>query len=53
MSYNTLTYQVEDNVGVVTFNRPDAANAMTPECAAEVSAVALEIKVMRMCVLWC
>ena len=43
MSYTTLTYEVQDHVGVVTFNRPDAANAMGPEMAAELNAVAREI----------
>lgn len=35
MSFNTMTYEVTGGVGLVTFNRPDAANAMSPECAAE------------------
>ncbi len=35
MSFNTMTYEVNGGVGLVTFNRPDAANAMSPECAAE------------------
>lgn len=35
MSFKTMTYEVDGGVGLVTFNRPDAANAMSPECAAE------------------
>ena len=43
MSYETLTYGVEDGVAVITINRPDAANAMSPLCAAEINAVSLEV----------
>ncbi|MEM7097279.1 MAG: enoyl-CoA hydratase/isomerase family protein [Pseudomonadota bacterium] len=43
MSYQTLTYEVADNVGVITFNRPDSANAMDPLCAAEFNAVSIEV----------
>ena len=43
MSYETLTYQVTDGVAVITFNRPDAANAMSPLCAKEFGAVSLEV----------
>ncbi len=42
MSYETLTYDVQDNVAVITFNRPDAANAMNPLGAAEFSDAALK-----------
>lgn len=44
MAYQTLLYDVSDNVGTITFNRPDAANAMSPECAAELNDVSLEIE---------
>ncbi len=44
MSYQTLLYEVTGNVALVTFNRPDAANAMSPECAAEVNDVSLAIE---------
>ncbi|MEM9620974.1 MAG: enoyl-CoA hydratase/isomerase family protein [Pseudomonadota bacterium] len=44
MGYNTLTYDITDHVGLVTFNRPEAANAMSPECAAELNDVSLEIE---------
>jgi 2-(1,2-epoxy-1,2-dihydrophenyl)acetyl-CoA isomerase len=43
LGYSTLLYDVADNVATITFNRPDAANAMSPECAAEINAVSLEI----------
>lgn len=43
MSYATLTYGVEQGVALITFNRPDAANAMSPECAREFNLVSLEI----------
>ncbi len=44
MSYETLTYGVKDNVGVITFNRPDAANAMSPLCAREFNEVSLVVE---------
>ena len=44
MTYETLTYEVRGNVGLVTFNRPDAANAMSPECAREFNLLSLEIE---------
>ncbi len=44
MGYKTLIYDVSDNVATITFNRPDAANAMSPECAREVNLVSLEIE---------
>ena len=43
MSYETLKYDVEDGVATITINRPDAANAMSPLCAAEINAVSLEV----------
>ena len=43
MSYETLTYAVEDGVGIVTFNRPEAANAMSPDTARELNEVSIEI----------
>jgi len=47
MAYQTLIYDITDQVGVITFNRPDAANAMSPECAAELNDVSLEIEADR------
>ncbi len=44
MGYETLLYDVRDNVGVITFNRPDAANAMSPLCAKEFNALSLEVE---------
>ena len=44
MSYETLLYEVRDNVGIITFNRPDAANAMSPLCAKEFNALSLEVE---------
>ena len=42
--YETLTYEVQGNVGLLTFNRPDAANAMSPLCAKEFNEVSLVIE---------
>lgn len=44
MSFETLNYEVRGNVGLLTFNRPDAANAMSPECAAEFNTVSRDIE---------
>ena len=41
MSYETLLFAVEDGIATITINRPDAANAMSPQCAAELADVAL------------
>ena len=43
MSYETLTYEVKDHVAVITLNRPEAANAMSPLCAREINLVSLEV----------
>lgn len=43
LTYETLIYEVQGNVGVITFNRPDAANAMSPLCARELNDVSLSI----------
>ena len=42
--YETLTYTIEGNVGVITFNRPDAANALGPLGARELNTVSREIE---------
>ena len=44
MSYETLLFDVADGVGTITFNRPDAANAMSPLCAEEFNDVSLIIE---------
>ncbi len=44
MSYETLLYDVADGVATITFNRPDAANAMSPLCAREINLVSLEVE---------
>lgn len=41
MDFETLLYDVADGVATITINRPDAANAMSPQCALEFSQVAL------------
>ena len=41
MGFETLTYDVAEGVGTITINRPEAANAMSPQCAAEFSEVAI------------
>ncbi len=44
MSYETLLYAVSDRVATITFNRPQAANAMSPLCAKEFNAVSLAVE---------
>jgi len=44
LSYETLLYDVTDNVATISFNRPAAANAMSPLCARELNEVSLEIE---------
>ncbi len=41
MSFETLLFDVTDGVATITFNRPETANAMGPDCARELSEVAL------------
>ena len=41
MSYETLLFQVSDGVATITINRPEAANAMNPLMAVELSEVAI------------
>ena len=41
MGFETLTYDVAEGVGTITISRPEAANAMSPQCAAEFSEVAI------------
>ena len=38
MSYNTLRYEVADNILTLTLNRPDALNSFTVEMAEELIA---------------
>lgn len=47
MSFETLTLQREGQVAVITFNRPDAANAMSPLMARELNLASLEIEADR------
>ena len=42
MSFETLSYEVADNVATLTFNRPDAGNAMSPLMAKEFGAAAMD-----------
>ena len=35
MSYETITYDVSERIGTITFNRPDRLNAISPEMAEE------------------
>ncbi|MBT5202182.1 MAG: enoyl-CoA hydratase/isomerase family protein, partial [Gammaproteobacteria bacterium] len=37
MSFSTIEFSVEDNIATITLNRPDAANAMNPQMAKELS----------------
>ncbi len=41
MNFETLIFAVADGVATITFNRPEAANAMGPDCARELSEVAI------------
>ena len=41
MSYETLTFEVTDRVGVITLNRPDQANALNKTMAQELFEVAV------------
>ena len=43
MNYETLLYEVADGVATITFNRPESANALSPQMAAELNQVSLEI----------
>ena len=42
MSFETLNYEVANNVATITFNRPEAANAMGPLMAKEFGAAAID-----------
>ncbi len=44
MSYETLLYSVADGIATITFNRPEAANAMSPLCAQEFNDASLRIE---------
>lgn len=44
MSYETLLYSAAEGVATITFNRPDAANAMSPHMAKEFNDVSLRIE---------
>jgi 2-(1,2-epoxy-1,2-dihydrophenyl)acetyl-CoA isomerase len=44
LGYETLLYEVDEGVATVTFNRPDAANAMGPDMAREFNHVSLQIE---------
>jgi len=41
MRFETLLFEVANGVATITINRPDAANAMSPQCAREFSEVAI------------
>ena len=44
MSYNFMLFEKKDNIALVTFNRPDAMNALNPDLLKEFSAILDEIK---------
>ncbi len=43
MSYKSFDYQVQDNVGIITFTRPDTLNSLTLEIYAELGKATREI----------
>ncbi len=43
MAYETLIVEVEDHVGVIRLNRPDALNALSPELLTELAAAVTEM----------
>lgn len=47
MSLNTIEFEVRDGVGHLALNRPEAANAINPEMAAELETVALRCEADR------
>lgn len=44
MSYNNLTYEVNNGIGTITFNRPKALNALNSELLGELGAVLDEVE---------
>lgn len=42
MSYETLTFEIADNIAIITLNRPDNANALNAKMAEEIHDVAIE-----------
>jgi len=43
MGFETLLFDLAEGVATVTLNRPDAANAMNPQCAREINEVSILI----------
>lgn len=43
-SFNTITFEITENVAVITLNRPDAANGLSMEMSKELLAAALSCK---------
>lgn len=41
MSFETLEFSINDNVAIIKFNRPDNANAMTPQMGSELLEAAI------------
>ena len=41
--YETLTYSIEDSVGIICLNRPESANAMNPLMGKELNQVSLDV----------
>ena len=37
MTYETITFNIADNIATITLNRPDRLNAMPPQMADEIS----------------
>ena len=42
--YKYLTFRLEDNVGIITLNRPDKLNAVSWDLAEELAALLLKLR---------
>lgn len=45
MTYNTLLYEKEDGIGIITVNRPKELNAQNSKMLAELTALLTDIEV--------
>ena len=47
MSYETLLYDVTEGVATITLNRPEAANALSPQMARDLNRASLSVYASR------